>query len=240
MKIKNWKKLQHFKERTPPWVKLYRDILEQRDINMISDCSFRVLIGLWLLAAEDKDLEGNLPEIPDIAFRLRKSEKEITECLQELSAFLVYDDTTLISSQYQDDAPETETEAYSKEIEKEKRLRAEQKSSTPPLFKKLNPKDLEDDWLEKLLPPDNVIEMWNEIIVGESEKTKHIRVTTVRTDNIKRRNKDSLYKGQDWLDYFQRIKADSFCMGEKGWKATIDWALKPTSITKMLEGGYNG
>ena len=235
MKIKNWKKLQHFKERTPPWVKLYRDILDQRDINVISDCSFRVLIGLWLLAAEDEALEGNLPEIPDIAFRLRKSEKEITECLQELSAFLVYDDTTLISSQYQDDAPETET--YSKEIEKEKRLRAEQKSSTPPLFKKLDAKDLEDGWLEKPLKPDNVIEMWNEIIVGESDTKKHIRVTTVRTDNIKRRSKDSLFTGQDWLGYFQLIQNDSFCRGEKVWKSTIDWALTPTRITNMLEGG---
>ena len=122
MRIKNWHELQHFKDRTPPWIKLYRNILDQRDINVISDCSFRVLIGLWLLAAEDKALKGNLPKIPDIAFRLRKSEKEITKSIQELSAFIIHDDIKLISERYQLDAPETETytqETYKKEAEVE-------------------------------------------------------------------------------------------------------------------------
>lgn len=122
MRIKNWHELQHFKDRTPPWIKLYRNILDQRDIMMISDCSFRVLIGLWLLASEDKKMEGNLPPIPDIAFRLRKTEVEITKSIQELSAFIIFDDINLISERYQVDAPETETyrqETYKKETETE-------------------------------------------------------------------------------------------------------------------------
>lgn len=132
MKIKNWHELQHFKDRTPPWIKLYRNILDQRDISVISDCSFRVLIGLWLLASEDKALAGNLPEIPDIAFRLRKTEKEIAQCLQELDAFIEYDDASLISERYQDDAPETE--AYSKETyreETEKEVLAKKPKKSP-------------------------------------------------------------------------------------------------------------
>ena len=68
MKIKNWSKFQHFKDRRPPWVKLHRDILEQRDITMISDCAFRVLVGLWLLASEDEEMQGGLPDVDDISF----------------------------------------------------------------------------------------------------------------------------------------------------------------------------
>lgn len=122
MRIKNWHELQHFKDRTPPWIKLYRNILEQRDIMMISDCSFRVLIGLWLLASEDKDMEGRLPCIEDIAFRLRKTDKEINKAIQELGAFIIHDDIKAISQRHQGDAPETyskETEVYKKETEKE-------------------------------------------------------------------------------------------------------------------------
>ena len=28
MRIKNWNRFQHFKDRKPPWIKLYRDILD--------------------------------------------------------------------------------------------------------------------------------------------------------------------------------------------------------------------
>ena len=110
MRIKNWKKFQHFKDRRPPWIKLHRDILEQRDINMISDRSFRVLVCIWLLASEDEEMGGTLPPISDIAFRLRIDESEIIKALQELSPFLVQDDIKPISERYQVDDPETETE----------------------------------------------------------------------------------------------------------------------------------
>jgi len=118
IRIKNWHEFQHFKDRTPPWIKLHKTILDQRDINAISDSSFRVLIGLWLLASEDQDMQGKLPSIDDIAFRLRMSNPVITKALQELKPFLINDDINAISERYQDDAPETETEAK-KEAKKE-------------------------------------------------------------------------------------------------------------------------
>jgi len=110
MKVKNWSKLQHFKDRTPPWIKLYKNILDQRDINLISDCSFRVLIGLWLLASEDSEMEGNLPSIEDIAFRLRIEKVKLNKSLTELAPFLIQNDITVISEVYQLDSLETETE----------------------------------------------------------------------------------------------------------------------------------
>lgn len=119
MKIKNWKEFQHFKDRRPPWIKLHRDILERRDINTISDCSFRVLVCLWLLASEDKHMEGSLPPIADISFRLRISEDKITESLKELTHFIENDDIKPISTRYHDDVPEVETEAYKEETETE-------------------------------------------------------------------------------------------------------------------------
>lgn len=113
MKIRNWKKFQHFKNRNPPWIKLHRSILDQRDIMLISDRSFRILIGLWLLASEDKNTSGELPCIEDICFRLRKNKEEIQKALHELSAFIepeYHDDIAMISPQYQDDHSEVEVE----------------------------------------------------------------------------------------------------------------------------------
>ena len=129
VRIKNWNQHQHFKDRNPPWIKLHREILDRRDISVISDRSFRTLISLWLLASEDKQLLGNLPSIEDIAFRLRTSIDNIIKDLHELKDFLIDLDINMISERYQNESPETETET-------EKRQRESVQKSIKP--KKLN------------------------------------------------------------------------------------------------------
>ena len=106
LKIKNWKEFQHFKDRSPPWIKLYRENLYRRDIMLLSDRNFKILICLWLLASEDKLQQGNLPEIADIAYKLRLSESEIIKAIKDLSQFVESDDINPISTRYQLDAPE--------------------------------------------------------------------------------------------------------------------------------------
>ena len=117
MKIKNWHKFQHFKDRKPPWVKLYRDLLDDIDWHELDPKSAKVLVMLWLIASEE---DGNIPEAKRLAFRLRMSEKDTKDCLIKLSHWLEHDDINVISEEYQDDAPETETEIETKK-EKEKR-----------------------------------------------------------------------------------------------------------------------
>ena len=106
MRVKNYDEFQHFKNRTPPWIKFYRSTLDDREINKLSDTTYRVLMGCWLLASEDKTHTGNLPSVDDIAFRLRKPKQQIVKALQELESFIVQDDDSPISSCHQDDAPE--------------------------------------------------------------------------------------------------------------------------------------
>lgn len=103
MRIKDWSDFQHFKDRNPPWIKLHKTILERRDINAISDRSFRVLVGLWLLASEDKGKKGELPDIEEICFRLRMEKPAIIKALKEL-------DTLVISERYHGDEPEKRRE----------------------------------------------------------------------------------------------------------------------------------
>ena len=117
MKIKNWSKFQHFKDRRPPWIKLYRDILDDMNWHQLDPLASKVLVMCWLIASED---DGQIPDAKTLAFRLRMSEKQISDCLIKLSHWLEQGDITPISERYQDDAPETETERETKTETKKK------------------------------------------------------------------------------------------------------------------------
>jgi len=110
MKIKGWKRFQHFKDRKPPWIKLYKDLLEDPEWHELAGDDAKALIALWLVASDDATGEGMLPCLRKIAFRLRSSEKRIIETISRLSHWLIQDDIKEISERYQDGPPETETE----------------------------------------------------------------------------------------------------------------------------------
>ena len=118
MKIKNWSKFQHFKDRRPPWVKLYREILDDIEWHQLDPLASKVLVMCWLIASES---DGNLPDTKTLAFRLRMTEKQTSDCLFKLSHWLEQDDNEVISQRYQDDLPERETET---EIETKKEKNA--------------------------------------------------------------------------------------------------------------------
>jgi hypothetical protein len=119
-RIKNWRKFQHFKNRRPPWIKLYRDILDDPEWHDLDPASAKFLVTLWLLASEDEKQEGRLPDLKTTAFRLRLTEKEAKQRLAQVSNWLDQDDIATISPRYQDGPPETETETET-ETESEKK-----------------------------------------------------------------------------------------------------------------------
>ena len=120
MRIKNWTKFQHFKDRRPPWVKLYRDILDDLEWHELDPLAAKVLVMLWLIASED---DGRIPDTKTLAFRLRLTEIKTKEIVIKLSHWLEQDDINVISSGYQLDSTETETETE-KEIETKKEKNA--------------------------------------------------------------------------------------------------------------------
>lgn len=106
MRIKNWGDYQHFKNRTPPWIKLYRYILDDPDWHNLDDKSAKVLVMLWLVASEDRQGEGRLPCSEKLAFRLRMKEDQLIKCIQNLNHWLIHDDITMISGCHHSDTPE--------------------------------------------------------------------------------------------------------------------------------------
>ena len=124
-KIKNWEKFQHFKNRTPPWIKLYRDLLNDPEWHNLNPAYCKRLVMLWLIASEDKEHKGYLPSIDKTAFRLRVSVQECKKTLDALSGWVLPPDINAISSCHQSATSETETET---ETEKKK----EEEVRTPP------------------------------------------------------------------------------------------------------------
>jgi hypothetical protein len=130
MRIKNWTKFQHFKDRRPPWVKLYRDILDDLEWHELDPLAAKVLVMFWLIASED---DGRIPDTKTLAFRLRLTEVKTKEIVSKLSHWLEQDDINVISSGYQLDSTETERETEREtEVEKEKETKAKAPEGVSP------------------------------------------------------------------------------------------------------------
>ena len=119
---KNWAVFQHYKDRCPPWIKLHRDLLNDRVFMRLPLASKAIAPMLWLLASESKDgvFDGSLDEL---VFRLHISEKEYQDGVKPLidnDFFTVV--SGLIAECYQVAIPETERETETKtERDKNKR-----------------------------------------------------------------------------------------------------------------------
>jgi hypothetical protein len=105
LRIKDWEKFQHFSDRRPPWVKLYRALLDDLEWHQLEPRAAKVLVMLWLLASEN---DGFLPEASTLAFRLRTSESEILDVISHLSHWVIQTDIDAISKRNQRDPLETE------------------------------------------------------------------------------------------------------------------------------------
>ncbi len=110
LKPKNWDKFQHYKDRCPPWIKLHRDLLNDRIFASLPIASKALAPLLWLLASESKDGEFDAAS-NELAFRLHIAIKDIEAGLKPLidNGFFI-DASTMLAPCYQPAIPETERE----------------------------------------------------------------------------------------------------------------------------------
>jgi hypothetical protein len=236
MKIKNWSKFQHFKDRRPPWIKLYRDLLDDMEWHDLDPLSSKVLVTLWLLASEDDEQQGSLPNIKTLSWRLRLPQEQVLECINKLSHWLEHDDINVISSGYQDDLPETETET---EIETEiiSPPAGEPKSKIP---------DCQHSEVISLyhhhLPTLRKVEVWNAARQGYLRQ----RWREVAEELSKSTEIDSADVLGWWGEFFQHVGKSKFLTGRvnskdgRAFTADLEWILKPSNFAKIVEGKYHG
>lgn len=80
---KNWKDFQHYKDRSPSWIKLHKGLLTDFAFNRLPLASRALAPMLWLLASE---YDGGCitASTEEIAFRLHVSEAELLDALSPL------------------------------------------------------------------------------------------------------------------------------------------------------------
>lgn len=90
MHIKNYEKYQHYTDGRPMhWIKVMKNLIDDRQWDALSGDAAKLLIGLWLLATEGG---GVLPDMETTAFRLRTDPKKISKLLDELVHWIVCED----------------------------------------------------------------------------------------------------------------------------------------------------
>ena len=111
---KNWAVFQHYKDRCPPWIKLHRDLLNDRSFMRLPIASKAIAPMLWLLASESKDgvFDGSLDEL---VFRLHITPKEYQDGVKPLIDNDFFNVVSgMIAECKQVAIPETETETETK------------------------------------------------------------------------------------------------------------------------------
>jgi len=68
----DWREFQHYKHRDPPWIRLYRKLLNDREWFGLDGDAAKVLIMCWPIASEN---DVALPKPANLAFRFRMTER---------------------------------------------------------------------------------------------------------------------------------------------------------------------
>lgn len=115
-RVKNWEKFQHYKDRRPLWIKLYKELLNDETWFCLSGDAAKLLINIWLLAS-DKD--GSF-SFKNACWRFRIDEQKMNVLVSELiqAGFIIkclYQDATdTCESLAQDD---TEVSDYMEQVD---------------------------------------------------------------------------------------------------------------------------
>jgi hypothetical protein len=121
-------KFQHYKDRCPPWIKLHRDLLNDREFACLPLASKALAPLLWLLASESKD--GTFDATTEeLVFRLRIESKDVEKGLKPLIDHGFFSVASgVLAECLQLAIPETERETE-KETERKKKAAA---AAAPP------------------------------------------------------------------------------------------------------------
>lgn len=225
--VKNWAEFQHYKDRSPPWLKLHRSLLDDFDYQRLPIASKALAPMIWLIAAESKD--GEVDVSPDyLSFRLRWPVEEVRDGLSALieKGFLIIASGTLADC-YQDATPEREGET-----ERETEEAKEPKGSLSATADVANcPHEQIVALYHEILPTNPRIKVWD----GD-------RATRLRA----RWREDGKRQSLDyWRRFFTHIAASQFLTGRAEGKdgrtfaPGLDWMVKAGNFAKIIENRYH-
>lgn len=95
---------------------------------------------------------------------------------------------------------------------------------------------LEVEELQKQFTPETILAHWNQI----EGTTKARAITPDRERSAKARIREPFFRDH-WKEAIEKVNNSNFCKGHgpRGWKADLDWFLRPGTVAKILEGKYD-
>lgn len=103
--VKNFEKFQHYKDRSPPWIRLYNSLLDDYEFGRLPDASKAHLLAIWLLASR---YDNEIPLDPDwVGRRINATTPVDLDGLQK-AGFIVADQgcSAMLAGCKQDAMPE--------------------------------------------------------------------------------------------------------------------------------------
>jgi len=129
LRIRNWERYQHYRDRNPPWVKLHFSLLSSADWVTLADSDRVLLIASMLLASKNN---GEVPEDPEYIQRVAYLAKKPNFGNLIRCGFLTSDSASNMladaSKTLAVARPETETETETEESQS----RGESEGTPPP------------------------------------------------------------------------------------------------------------
>jgi hypothetical protein len=244
LRVRNWSEFQHYKDRSPAWIKLHKGLLDNYEYQRLPLASKALAPMLWLLASESNDGEIDL-NVDRLVFRLRESEALIVDAIRALvnAGFLVLDKdldgsaSALLAPDYQGACLE-ERRDRGESIE-------EAKASSRPQRKA---GDLPD------CPYQSIVDLYAEklpelpqVRVMDEKRKRCIKAfwswifTAKRSDGQVRAQTGD--QALTWVgQYFERASANDFVMGRTGregehrnWKADIEYLCGEKGRKQVIE-----
>lgn len=257
MRVRNWQKFQHYHSGrcAPPWIKLYRDLLNDKEWFSLPAESAKFLVSLWLLAAET---DGELPDSETIAFRLRIDSKLLAKYISDCSHWIIFDASKTLSECKQLATPETEVDAET-EVETEKNTPPSLRSgggeisveiSTLPLVDNSEPKAngkhrLPCPYKQILALYDKHLPMCPRVIEWTDTRKKHLSALWHRkAAELGWKSPD---EGIEYFDgYFEFVAKSPFLTGRVDGRngkppfvANLEWLVTPSRFANVVEGKYH-
>lgn len=234
-RIPEWSSFQSYKDRSPPWIRLHKRLLDNYKFHSMTAEARALLPMLWLIASEDENPVTGLLRIgyEEIAFRLRMDKKIVKTTISELVAcgFLI-DET--------EQKNETETTSYETVTKTLRNCHSETETETETEYTPARGK--------KITKPDDVSDQtWKDFT--EHRKAKRAKVTQTALDGIRREADKAGWLMDDALKEicvrgWQGFKSDwvESRSSEAEKRQTWEWVEAPpgySSVNMVTQNGKN-
>ena len=226
-RVKHWDEMQHYKDRNPPWIKLYNTLLDDYEFSCLQDASKLHLIMIWLLASRNNN---RLPlDSTWLKSRISAHESIDLDVLLKSGFIIEIIDENQPLQSVEQDASNVIALARSRETEQS---RAETEKNTggdnsPPC-----PHQEFIDAYHELLPMGTQVRVWNE------ERQKHLRARW--------REKPERQNIEWWRKFFAYVSESEFLTGQAQstqgrdpFVVSLDWLINPQNFAKTIEGKYH-